>query len=86
VNPGPLIICQTFLSEENKSKYVDILASKLRESICSLIFYSRELLILNKSLIGTDQIEFHKALCEGYNDTRIKLSIFVGEENIAPPL
>ena len=42
--------------------------------------------MLNKSLIGTDQIEFHKALCEGYNDTRIKLSQFVGEENVAPPL
>ncbi len=65
MNDGPILICKSFLdtpSVEDKEQ-----VPKLQSLLQDFLILCKEALVVNKRLITSDQIDFHKALEEGYS-------------------
>lgn len=86
VNPGPLVIAECFLSDANKPKYSQVHVGLLQKAMVQFIAESRRLLLLNGTLIDASQMDYQIAVTAGYNDMRSKLSPFLGDEHVAPPV
>jgi len=64
VNDGPIVICRSFLDEvQDEPEHILRLQQLLRD----FLRFCEESLAVYKRLIGSDQLDFHQALQEGYN-------------------
>lgn len=80
------MICEVFLSPENRNKFSALHVQLLQKALSDFIAQSRALLLLNGTLIDSSQLDYQAALTHGYNDMRAKLEPFLGTEVIAAPV
>jgi len=69
VNAGPKEICANFLGK-NSAEFPSDQVDKLKQTFKDFLKACEDALILNKTLIGPDQVEFHKELELGYKDLK----------------
>jgi len=69
VNAGPKEICANFLGK-NSSEFTSDQVEKLKQTFKDFLKACEDALAINKTLIGPDQVEFHKELELGYKDLK----------------
>ncbi len=75
VNDGPIVICKSFLDTptDEEMEHVPKLQSLLRD----FLRLCEDALVVNKRLITSDQIDFHKALEEGYSKLQKEMAKYL---------
>lgn len=84
VNSGPLEIAHTFLRKEVILNYPQNLIDELRAEFIKFVDQCRKAVVLNRSLIKEDQVEYQKDLEIGCQDLEEKMTPYIRNSMISP--
>ncbi|ELR14947.1 dedicator of cytokinesis 6, putative [Acanthamoeba castellanii str. Neff] len=74
VNQGATEICEVFLAKGEGDKYSPASLERLRESLRQFLKACERAIELNRSLIGSEQLQFQKSIEEGFRDIKTQMA------------
>lgn len=83
VNKGPLEFAQIFLNAENGKKHNADKVKLLRNKFRDLLDWCLQALKLSKLHAPIDQAEYNEDLEEGYNFMKVKLDVYISQDQAA---